>query len=583
MAYLGKVNVGSGSGLFIGNVNINNLDASNNAILYSSDGKRVQGLNKIIYDSSNNILNYSDTSINTNGDISGNTLHINGTNAIIDNFGDINSKTLSIGQSTLLENGGDTNYNDTLVLLSIGLDSVGTTTNVPTNYSYIPKTFTKANQDITFSNQTIFNLTYPVLDFSTNRNKFQYATSILTDRLNFGSYGGTVEFMFKKNTNNVITQYLYIYLSTQPYLYIYIQSNKLYLSKDLTVLKQISIDNNWYYVALSFDHNNNKIWYYVSSLSSNITTITGNNYDYTQGTITQFTHSISDEIQFNGYMCNIRFTQKPLYTTTIINMPLDNFSNSATRLGLKVNDNLHVNGSFESNVDISGNTIHANNITLSAGTSAKAPIQLNAGTKLSSTTVGAIEYDASGLYMTTNSTSGRGEIPVYYQCLLSADEQLIHIQTPFFGINKKIILESNNTYEVYAACFFSKYSDGVVRWIWSFSSPIKLLTSFYQGTYQSGFNNIGTRTNNDPDVDSVGAMNTTSIQHTDTHTLNGTDVYTMHFLYRFTATVITISSTTMSLDAASNISGGANNSITPLAGSYYTVRKIAGSVGNFSS
>jgi microcystin-dependent protein len=69
MANLGNINVGTGGGLFIGTVNINNLDASNNAMLYSSDGKRVQGLNKIKYDPSNNNLNFSGVSINTTSTI----------------------------------------------------------------------------------------------------------------------------------------------------------------------------------------------------------------------------------------------------------------------------------------------------------------------------------------------------------------------------------------------------------------------------------------------------------------------------------------------------------------------------------
>ena len=69
MANLGNINVGTGGGLFIGTVNINNLDASNNALLYSSDGKRVQGLNNIKYDSSNNGLNFSGIDINTSTNI----------------------------------------------------------------------------------------------------------------------------------------------------------------------------------------------------------------------------------------------------------------------------------------------------------------------------------------------------------------------------------------------------------------------------------------------------------------------------------------------------------------------------------
>jgi hypothetical protein len=69
MSLIGRLNVGdTTSGLFIGTVNINNLDASNNSILYSSDGKRVQGANKLSYDSSGNNFNIS-TNINASGNL----------------------------------------------------------------------------------------------------------------------------------------------------------------------------------------------------------------------------------------------------------------------------------------------------------------------------------------------------------------------------------------------------------------------------------------------------------------------------------------------------------------------------------
>ena len=69
MSLIGRLNIGdTTSGLFIGTVNINNLDASNNSILYSSDGKRVQGANKLSYDSSGNNFNIS-TNINASGNL----------------------------------------------------------------------------------------------------------------------------------------------------------------------------------------------------------------------------------------------------------------------------------------------------------------------------------------------------------------------------------------------------------------------------------------------------------------------------------------------------------------------------------
>ena len=69
MSLIGRLNVGdTTSGLFIGTVNINNLDASNNSILYSSDGKRVLGANKLSYDSSGNNFNIS-TNINASGNL----------------------------------------------------------------------------------------------------------------------------------------------------------------------------------------------------------------------------------------------------------------------------------------------------------------------------------------------------------------------------------------------------------------------------------------------------------------------------------------------------------------------------------
>ena len=85
MSLIGRLNVGdTTNGLFIGTVNINNLDASNNSILYSSDGKRVQGANKLIYNDASGNLNASGTiaggtinssgAINASGTIAGGSL-----------------------------------------------------------------------------------------------------------------------------------------------------------------------------------------------------------------------------------------------------------------------------------------------------------------------------------------------------------------------------------------------------------------------------------------------------------------------------------------------------------------------------
>jgi len=74
MSIIGNVNIGdTSSGLFIGTVNINNLDASSNAILYSSDGKKIKGANKISYnDTSGNLITsgtITGANINTTGNI----------------------------------------------------------------------------------------------------------------------------------------------------------------------------------------------------------------------------------------------------------------------------------------------------------------------------------------------------------------------------------------------------------------------------------------------------------------------------------------------------------------------------------
>jgi len=148
MSLIGRLNVGdTTNGLFIGTVNINNLDSSNNAILYSSDGKRVQGANKLIYNDASGNLNASGTitgttitgsTLNSSGAVnaSGSITTTNGTQSIIlANTGNLNASGTITGATitgSTLNSSGNINASGTITTTS---SYIGTNTQNWTQYS----------------------------------------------------------------------------------------------------------------------------------------------------------------------------------------------------------------------------------------------------------------------------------------------------------------------------------------------------------------------------------------------------------------------------------------------------------------
>jgi len=221
----------------------------------------------------------------------------------------------------------------------------------------------------------------------------------------------------------------------------------------------------------------------------------------------------------------------------------------------------------------SANTTSTALLHLGAGTAtaSTAPLKLTSGTNLTSAEVGAIEYDGNNLYVTTDTTQGRGVIESVQQFYLSAAGGTLSGATQnFFGSNSAASLAATSTYDIEAYCYFLKTTAGTVQWIPTFSSAITVGHCALEYTPVTGFTTSVI----------TGAMVTAEATQQTTTTLTNTAtaslssaVYHVHKL-RIRVT------TNLACNFRLNNTIG-TGSITPQAGSWYTVRKVVTNAGNF--
>ena len=173
-----------------------------------------------------------------------------------------------------------------------------------------------------------------------------------------------------------------------------------------------------------------------------------------------------------------------------------------------------------------------------------------------------MRIDSGGLITQVNATSGRGNIAGEQTFRLAADGTAIGTGD-FFGATSSISLEASSVYEIRAYCVFTKNTANQATWsMVASSAPTRMVGSFTwlsisSGTPTSGF---------------TGAQAATTASWPITTTLaTGTN-----YAFQFNIQVQTNAATNFRL-RVSCLSGTA----TPLAGSYYTVKKISASTGTF--
>jgi len=207
----------------------------------------------------------------------------------------------------------------------------------------------------------------------------------------------------------------------------------------------------------------------------------------------------------------------------------------------------------------------------SGGASALNAFQTSVGVKqLQLQSAGGSSY-FGGAITQNNTTSGQGAIVGEQTFLLAANGTATtqNVLADFFGATSSISLEASSVYQITAYCVFLKTTAGTAIWQMTASSaPTRMLGNF-AGSPATG---IG------PATAAAASSAVTGSQATTTAAFPATSSLTtgVNHVYQFRMEVHTNLATNFRLQLNTVTGTG-----TPLAGSYYTVKKISATTGTF--
>jgi trimeric autotransporter adhesin len=210
-------------------------------------------------------------------------------------------------------------------------------------------------------------------------------------------------------------------------------------------------------------------------------------------------------------------------------------------------------------------------VTVTAGTASIAPILLTSGTNLTSATAGAIEYDGVNFYATAETTSGRNVVPEYQQFYLSSNVTAFGPASgDFFGATSSASLAATTSYDIECYCYFLKSTAGTAQWIPTFSTALTVGHSYLEYTPVTGFT---TTLITGAMVVAEATQQTTTVL---THAATASLTTAVSHIAKLKIRVLTNTACNFRLKFV-----GSAGTITPQAGSWYTVRKVASNAGNF--
>ena len=196
-------------------------------------------------------------------------------------------------------------------------------------------------------------------------------------------------------------------------------------------------------------------------------------------------------------------------------------------------------------------------------------LKLTSGSLLTTAEVGATEFDGSSLYFTTNTTStGRGQVVTRQIFRLAANGSAIGPTiADYFGATSSINLPAAGVFEIEYFLYFTKTTAGTVTFTLTASSaPTGIFGTFIgapatgvgSGAPQSGY--TGAQAAATAAFPATASL-TTAVNHT----------------YTIRTQVITNAATTFKVQVTSSA-----GTVTPLAGSFYAVKRVAASTGSFA-
>jgi hypothetical protein len=210
---------------------------------------------------------------------------------------------------------------------------------------------------------------------------------------------------------------------------------------------------------------------------------------------------------------------------------------------------------------------------LKAGTATAStgPLKFNSGTNLTTAEAGSCEYDGNNFYKTVDTTHGRNVTSVLQQFILTANGSALSGATQnVFGATSAASLAASSTYEIECYCHFVKTTAGTVQWIPTWSTAVTMAHSYLEYTPVTGFTV----------TPATGAMVTAeSTVLTATNTAIPVTASLTSGVNHIAKIKIFVTTNTACNFRLNNTIG--TGSITMQAGSYYTVRKVVSTAGNF--
>ena len=179
-----------------------------------------------------------------------------------------------------------------------------------------------------------------------------------------------------------------------------------------------------------------------------------------------------------------------------------------------------------------------------------------------------MRIDINGLITQTNATSGNGLIvgEQTFQLAANGTPTTQNVFADFFGATSSISLEASSSYEITAYCVFLKTTAGTTQWqLVASSAPTRML-GHYVASPITGI------ASGAPVFGYAGSQGVT----TTVTPISGSLSTGVNHAFQFTIQVQTNAATSFKLQLNTVTGTG-----TPLAGSYYKVKKIGASTGTF--
>ena len=212
-------------------------------------------------------------------------------------------------------------------------------------------------------------------------------------------------------------------------------------------------------------------------------------------------------------------------------------------------------------------------LTLPAGTATAntSPLKLTSGTNLTTAEAGSVEYDGNNFYMTADTSQGRNVNLAAQQFYLSSAVTAFGATIGnFFGANSAASLAATSTYDIECYCYFLKTTAGTLTWAPTFSTSATVAHAILDYTPVTGFtttNISGAMVTAEATQQTVGAM---------TFAATASLTTAVYHVAKFKIRVLTNTACNFRLNVTQSA-----GTITPQAGSFYTVRKVITNAGNF--